>query len=109
MATEGRKSRTGKIISGTITVVLVIMGYAFVNDVLEGLPFSRSTASWWTWAAGLFVFGVAGLLFEGACEWVFGPDDPWHRRPRRVVRIMAALVVVTVLVITFIIITRSSR
>ena len=79
------------------------MAYALMHDFFAGLRFTRSTASWGSWAAGLFAGGLLLILMEAAGEWLFGPDEPWEHRPRRrrrVVRIAVAAMLVALVAIT---------
>ena len=81
-----------------IAIVLAVMAYALMHDLLDGLPFTRSTSSWGSWGAGLLVFGLVAIAIESAFEWFFGPDEPWRRGPRRMMRVAVALVLLTLLV-----------
>jgi hypothetical protein len=81
-------------------VAIVVVGiagvaamYAFTDDLLSGLPFTRSSSSWLVWLSGLVLFGVAALLVEGAVEWVFGTGDPWDNGRSFVVRVRVVIMV----------------
>jgi len=79
------------------------MGYALIHDLFDGLWFTRSAKSWSLWAVGLFVGGLLIILTEAAVEWLFGPDEPWEHRPRRmrrVLRIAVAAVLVALVAVT---------
>lgn len=95
-----------KVVTATgvaLAVALVVMAYALMHDLFDGLPFTRSTESWGLWAAGLFVGGLLLILMEVAGEWLFGPDEPWEHRPRRrrrALRVAVAAVVVALVAVT---------
>lgn len=95
-----------KVVTATgvaLAIALAVMAYALMHDLLDGLPFTRTTESWGLWAAGLFVGGLLLILMEAAGEWLFGPDEPWEHRPRRtrrVLRIAFAAVLVALVAVT---------
>jgi len=86
---------------GAITaliLVAVVISYALVVDLLNGLPFTRSSPSWLKWAGGLFALGVGGLLVEAASELAFGARDPWERGRGRIFRMALAMFLLLVVV-----------
>jgi hypothetical protein len=83
-----------------LAIALAVMTYALMHDAFDGLRFTRSTKSWGLWAAGLFVGGLLLILMEAAGEWLFGPHEPWERRPRRALRIAVAAVLVALVAVT---------
>jgi hypothetical protein len=93
-------------VTATIAVLVSVMAYALLDDAFNGFPFSRSAPSWGAWLGGLLVFGLGGILAEGAFEWVFGPNEPWRRGPRRIVRVSAAAVIVAVVVAAVVLVNR---
>ena len=52
------------------------------------------------WAAGLFVGGLLLIPMEAAGEWLFGPDEPWQRGPRRVRRVAVVALGVVLMAVT---------
>jgi len=81
-------------------IALAVMAYALMHDLFDGLRFTRSTESWALWAAGLFVGGLLLILMEAAGEWLFGPDDPWRRGPRRMRRVAVVVLLVVLIAVT---------
>jgi hypothetical protein len=89
-----------------IGIILAIMAYALGHDLADGLRFSRSTDSWTVWAAGLFVGGLFLVLMELARDWLFGPDEPWRGRPRRLRRVAIAALVIAIVAAAIAILSR---
>jgi hypothetical protein len=83
-----------------LAIVLAVMGYALMHDLYDKLRFTRSTESWGLWAAGLFVGGLLLILMEAAGDWLFGPDEPWRRGPRRMRRVAIAILLVALVAVT---------
>ena len=83
-----------------LAIVLAVMAYALLHDLLDGLRFTRSTESWGFLGAGLFLGGLVLILMETAGDWLFQPDEPWERRPRRTLRGASGLIFVALLVMT---------
>jgi len=81
-----------------LVVVAVAMSYAFVDDLLNGLPHTRASSSWVRWAGGLVVLGVAGLLVEGAIEWALERRDSWRPGLSRPSRVAVVMVIVATVV-----------
>jgi hypothetical protein len=64
-----------RIAIAALIFVPVVIAYAFVDDLINGLPFTRFSPSWVTWAGGLFALG----------------GDPWERGPGRIFRVAVAM------------------
>jgi hypothetical protein len=83
-----------------LAIVLAVMAYALAHDLFDGLRFTRSTQSWGLWAAGLFVGGLLLILMEVAGDWLFGPDEPWRRGPRRMAHVTVAVLLLALVAVT---------
>lgn len=79
-----------------LAIVLICMLYALMNDLVHGLPFTRSDISWGYWAVGLFVGGLGLATWEAFGEWLVGGDQPGER-PRRTTLLLRLTIVAAVI------------
>jgi hypothetical protein len=90
--------RTRRIVRLAAAFILVIVGYGLLHDLQDGFAWSRSSASWKLWLAGLFVGGLLSIVLESAFEWVFEPDHWYSTGPRRRMRVAIAVGVIVFIV-----------
>lgn len=83
-----------------VALIGILVGYALLEDAFYGLSFTRAARSWSWWALGLFLLGLAAVVMEGTFEWVFAPREYGHPMPRRVLRIIAGVLILIVLAVT---------
>jgi hypothetical protein len=95
--------RVTKIAAGGVLFLIVV---GLVADAAEGLPWSRTAPMPFAWIGGLFLGGLAtvvfSLLFEGSGERTFEMDnvaDPLGRRVLRATCIGLALGAIPVIVL----------
>ena len=97
-------------VAGAVAAVILLLGFAgLLGDLFGGLKFTRSEPSWPLWVGGLIVGGLIYAVTEGAFEWVTSGDRTTDPLGKRVLRLIAGILVVGgLLVIVFAVFVRLS-